>query len=79
MVRIARSVRKEVTGGVWTVGDEGEDFRDEALLNARVLGMDLASGLGDGSSCLSYQLRIELCQPRLARIVEDQNGIDHVG
>jgi len=29
--------RKEVTGAVWTVRDEGEDFRYQSLLNSCVL------------------------------------------
>jgi hypothetical protein len=31
-------IRQEVAGRVWAVGDEGEDLRDEALLDARFLG-----------------------------------------
>ena len=27
----------------------------------------------------SYQLGVEFCQPRLSRIVEDQDGVDHDG
>lgn len=77
--------REEVAGPCGTVGDEGEDLGDEALLDARFLikrrlgaeGEERRSEPGRLENERAYQLGVEFGQARLTLAIEDQEGINH--
>lgn len=71
--------REEVAGRVGSVRDKGEDFGDQTLLHARVLANEVSRFKGGrcGASGLTYELRVEFRQTGLARVVEDEHGVDH--
>lgn len=72
---------QEVAGPGRTVGDEGEDLGDEALLYARVLERGVlgwCASQGKKRSCLeTHQLCVELGQAGLALAIKDQKRVDH--
>ena len=67
---------EEVTRSGRAIGDEGEYFGDESLLDGCFL-RSVRYVLGDMRMKRRYQLSIELGQAGLTCIVEDQYGVDH--
>jgi len=61
------------------IGDQGEDLGDEALLDGSVLSIRVSvlSTLSVIARLWAYQLRVELGQPWLTGVIEDQDSIDH--
>jgi len=69
---------EEVAAAGWAGGDEGEDLGDEALLDCCVLyTAGLVVGGEERVGGGTNELGVELGQPRLTVVVEDQYGVDH--
>lgn len=68
--------RQEVAGSRRAIRDQREYFRDQPLLYTCFLSVLAPKGaLSWGIAW--YQLGVELRQPRLARVVEDKDGVNH--
>lgn len=77
---MVESLREEVTGRCRAVGDEGEDLRQQLLLESYILWGVSTWGTAIGNSGAdTNDLGVELGQPGLAVVVEDQHGVYHGG
>lgn len=77
---MVESLREEVTGRCRAVGDEGEDLRQQLLLESYILwGVNTWGTAIGNSGADTNDLGVELGQPGLAVVVEDQHGVYHGG